>query len=117
LARRRTEQQPERISSPFTIGKVIDLSNTILGIKIDMNHYLKTITELHEENSDKQAQIDSLQAQLDKAVRKAEEVPREGPPRRESAGSKPKDEERRLRHEVEQLKLKCAHCSCPLMQT
>jgi multidrug resistance efflux pump len=59
------------ISSPFTIGKVIDLSNTILATKIDMNHYLKTITDLHEENSEKQAQIDSLQAQLEKAERKA----------------------------------------------
>lgn len=69
------------ISSPFTIGKVIDLSNTILAIKIDMNHYLKTITELHEENSEKQAQIDSLLTQLDKAQKKAAESPKNVPER------------------------------------
>ena len=37
------------LSSPFTIGTVIKLSTTILTLKIDMNHYLNTISELHQE--------------------------------------------------------------------
>lgn len=40
-----------KVTSPMTIGTVIELSTTILAMKIDMNHYLTTITELHSEIS------------------------------------------------------------------
>jgi hypothetical protein len=49
-----------QLSAPFTIGTVIGLSTTILGMKIDMNHYLNTITDLHSEIYALEDKIDAL---------------------------------------------------------
>lgn len=48
-ARYRPLPKGQQISSAFTIGTVIDLSTEVLGMKIDMNHYLETIADLHNE--------------------------------------------------------------------
>lgn len=49
------------ISNPLTIGTCIKLSTTILSLRIDMNHYLNTISDLHTEINELQAKIDELE--------------------------------------------------------
>lgn len=52
--------ESNQLSHPFTIGTVISLSTTILSMKIDMNHYLNAITDLHTEIYSLQDRIDQL---------------------------------------------------------
>lgn len=43
------EMANPQISSPYTIGKVIQLSTKILDLKIEINQYIQANAELHEE--------------------------------------------------------------------
>lgn len=86
IARYRPLPKGEKISSAFTIGTVIDLSTEVLGMKIDMNHYLETIADLHAELDEAHKQIDAYKAKEDAENRAEALESKRSSMRRESEG-------------------------------
>ena len=86
-ARYRPLPKGQKIASAFTIGTVIDLSTEVLGMKIDMNHYLETIADLHNELDEAHKEIDAFKAKFE-AESKAESQSKRSPARQSEGRSK-----------------------------
>lgn len=120
MARYRPIPKGEKIASPFTIGTVIQLSTEVLGMKIDMNHYMETIADLHSELDEAHRQIDCYKAK-EEAESKAEALESKRSSAMRQSEGRSKEDERKMRKlenkvtqyhkEIEALKKKNSHCN------